>query len=116
MDQTNQQANIPSPSSITDWESINREWKESGLTQQAFCQERNIRLSTFVYHRGKIIEKHSVSKSRQFTEVKLSNESSPPLCRDLTLHLPNNIRLSIPPNFSSYQIKTILSALGMQTC
>ena len=116
MDQANQQTNHTTPLPITDWGAVNREWKESVLTQQAFCRERELCLSTFLHNRSKLLEKQGGAKHRKFTEVKLHHRSLLSSCQNMTVHLPNNIHLSIPPEFTSHQIKMVLGALGMHAC
>ena len=62
MAQTTQEPKIEKPTRLRDWETINHEWQESGLTQKAFCQESKLSLPMFVYHRGKLPEKTRISK------------------------------------------------------
>ena len=36
-----------------EWLTVIQEWKKSGLSQSKFCREKQIKLSTFIYHRKK---------------------------------------------------------------
>lgn len=116
MEIMNQKTKSSGQPSKLNWEKLNHEWQESGLTQRAFCHEHSLTLSTFVYHRGKLLEKQNTSKSHHFTEVKVKGDASLSSYQNITIHLPNSIRLSIPPNVNETQIKMLLAALGVGTC
>jgi len=99
-----------------DWTAINAEWELSKLSQEAFCESKQINHSTFVYHRGKILGKHKQSDHSKFASIRLNHLTSPSTCSELRLHLPNGIRLDIPSSFSHSQLKQVLTLLGIVLC
>lgn len=44
------------------WKEKIIEWEKSGLSQNRFCEENKIRLSTFQYWRGKFIQVKNIDK------------------------------------------------------
>lgn len=99
-----------------DWSAINAEWESSKLSQEAFCQSKEIIYSTFVYHRGKILEKRKAAKRPPFASVRIKDTESFSVCDTLTLRLPNGISLSIAANVNHSDLKQVLILLGVGSC
>ena len=38
------------------WQRLISEWEHSGLSQKVFCEQQNIKLHTFVYHRNRMLQ------------------------------------------------------------
>ena len=100
----------------TDWEAINAEWESSGQSQEDFCRNKDILFSTFEYRRGKYLKSRKKSEPSMFTSVRLTQPSSVRRGSELTLQLPNGIRLGIPMEYSSTQLKLVLTMLGVMPC
>lgn len=95
------------------WHDCIRAYEASGLTQTAFCQERNIPLTTFSYHRTQYLaeqKKSCPTSPKQFIELHL-----PPVALEpFSLSLPNGIKLSLPQQFNEKQLAKLLEVL--RTC
>lgn len=68
------------------WQKHIADWKTSGLPQAAYCDQHNLKLSTFTYWRSK------QSESRP----KLVPVSMPPTADLAELSLPGGIHLQLP--------------------
>ena len=98
------------------WVEMNEQWKSSGLSQEKFCESRGISYSTFVYHRGKLLEKSRKGDQGRFSPVRVM---APPVidgAASLVLRLPTGICLDIPSSGDLAQVKQVLSLLGVAGC
>jgi hypothetical protein len=112
--------NKTTPKSQAYWEQIQAEWKRSGLSQPAFCRERDIEYSTFVYWRTKLKENNKLpSKSEpvSFAEIKINpiNPIKPTVVSpsEIKLRLPNGVMVCIEKNAELAQLREILLLLGV---
>ncbi len=46
---------------VKNWQAHIRQWKESGLSQQRYCEERGLALSTFQWWRSRLKKEQSKS-------------------------------------------------------
>lgn len=104
------------PKSSEEWGAIIRGWEQSGLSQKAYCEQHNMKLHNFVYHRKK--HQSDQRSTSRFSQIKItgkSNSSENPtgLYR---LKLPNGITLLIPPQFESSSLKELFQLLGVIEC
>lgn len=101
--------------SSINWDTIIKEWKLSKQTQREFCASRGLNYGTFVYHRCKKPrrKKQSQKVRSTFKEICLPSikKSTAPVL--LKLRLPSGVELELPEQFSSNQLKQVLSVLGV---
>jgi len=97
------------------WDIIIKEWRSSKQTQQEFCASRGLNYKTFVYHRCKKLHRKKQSNKVRptFKEVCLPPIKKSTATVFLKLQLPNGMQLEIPEQFSSSQLKKVLSVLGV---
>ena len=82
------------------WRNKIIEWEKSGLSQIKFCTEKDIRLSTFQYWRGRL---NKLQKKEKFIPVMIpGRENSPkPI---LEFSVSDDLRISIKFNFQSEEL------------
>lgn len=94
------------------WFSMVEEQSRSGLTQIAFCKERNLVLSRFVYYRGLVRSATKVKtvSPEVFTPIQVKNlESSS--SSEIRIVLPNGFQCFISSRIEVLQIKRLVEAL-----
>ena len=86
-------------------------WKESGLSQEHFCQQEKISSSTFSYWLRKYRQEKeaSASKSNSFVPVELSPpassiEDSSEAPVNILISYPNGIRVNCPESISTEKL------------
>ena len=79
------------------------EFRESGLSQRLFCEQRGINLHTFVYWVGKLKQADSVSG---FISVVQSSVSKPNL--GFEIEYPNGVKLRISTSQSLQMIRQLI--------
>jgi hypothetical protein len=94
------------------WEALIAEQEKSGLTQEAFCKERDVVLTKFVYYRSQIKKK---AKSTQqsplsFSPVKVAKKEEI-VGSEIRLSLPNGFQCAFPTQLEISQIKRLVEAL-----
>lgn len=109
---------------INDWESIIAEYKESGLSQPAFCKQNGLSCNQFQYRwsqhnlakRAKqnsfTFEKNSMASS--FESVTIAHSSPKDEMNDITelaIHLPNKIRCDFKMDIRHDSFATLLKQL-----
>jgi hypothetical protein len=81
----------------TKWQALIEKYEKSGLSQKAFCEQNNLILSRFVYHRGKIksAEENTNPSSNLFSPIQLQrNASNDP--REMKIIFPNGFQCIFP--------------------
>lgn len=68
------------------WQQHIADWQSSGLSQAAYCDKHNLKLSTFTYWRGK----------QSKTRPKLMPVAMPVTATFAELSLPGGIQLQLP--------------------
>ena len=72
-----------------------QQWKESGMSQAAFCANEKLSESLFYYWHRKYKQENRQSN---FLPVKLQTENKPTESNIIEIHYPNQVRLVIPGN------------------
>ena len=91
------------------WKQHYISFQESGLTQREYCKQKDLGYWTFNQWKRRF-DKSESDMSIQEIPIKLPLKTSSG--KHIEIVLNNNIRLSIPDNFSSDTLKKIISALG----
>ena len=84
-------------------------WKQSGLTQKAFCEQQQLRLGSFQRWRGIFMrgEKPEASSAVSFLPV---NVTAAP-ASSLALVIDDYLRIEIPAGFDPVTLKQVVHAL-----
>lgn len=81
------------------------QWRQSGLSQRAFCEREGLRLATFSYWRRKELQAPNPSSTpsapppaaKAFTEVRVEPDRRPAAdAPAIEIHFPDGTRVSIP--------------------
>ena len=81
-------------------QSLIEQWKESGKTQQAFCQERDLAFTTFYYWLKRY--RRQVDES-SFLPVEISSGSH------IEIRYPDGVILQLPAGIKLSALKQLLS-------
>lgn len=86
------------------WRRVTREWKRSGQSQAAFCEAKNLKLTTFRWWRHQLLREAAeaakakgIDSPASFVPVRIvdtPSSSSPPI----EILLSNSRRIQIPPD------------------
>ena len=104
---------IPSLSKIADnrqrWFDRIGAWKQSGLSQKAFCEQQQLRLGSFQRWRGKYMrgERPEASSTVSFLPVNVTAASA----SSLALRIDDHLRIEIPAGFDPVTLKQVVQAL-----
>jgi hypothetical protein len=84
-------------------------WKQSGLTQKAFCEQQQLGLGSFqrwrgIYMRG---EKPEASSAVSFVPVNVTVDKA----SSLALLIDDQLRIEIPAGFDPVTLKQVVQAL-----
>ena len=84
-------------------------WKQSGLTQKAFCEQQQLRLGSFQRWRGIFMrgERPEASSAVSFLPV---NVTAAP-ASSLALRIDDHLRIEIPAGFDPVTLKQVVQAL-----
>ncbi len=84
---------------MANYHNLTARWQRSGLTQRAFCEREDIKLSTFTYWRGKALrrqEEATPPSAASFTEVRLDSQAGPGLLHCIEIRYPDGTLVRIP--------------------
>jgi hypothetical protein len=84
-------------------------FKKSGLSQKAYCREKEISYWSFNPWKRRF-DKKKINMSFQEVPVKFGQDKSSE--EKIEIILKDNIRISIPDNFSSETLKNLMQILG----
>ncbi len=76
------------------------QWRQSGLSQQAFCDREGVKLATFTYWRAKELDAQRKATDptplTTFTEVRLEKPDAPERCIEITYPDGTHVRIPLP--------------------
>ena len=84
-------------------------WKQSGLTQKAFCEQQQLGLGSFQRWRGIFMrgEKPEASSAVSFLPVNVTVDKA----SSLALLIDDQLRIEIPAGFDPVTLKQVIQAL-----
>ena len=97
------------------WKDHSAEWKASGLTQQAYCEQAGISYQSFVYQHNRLSGKSKKSVIN-FLEAKAELPCLSSQVSGLQVLLPNGIRIGINGEVSAGLLQTVLITAGSIKC
>ncbi len=96
------------------WAQRIADWHTSGLSQQIYCDQKQLTYSTFVYWRGRLKQdkdNNTKKKKVNFLPVKLSNDSD----SILTLKINGQHSVVIAQDFDPDLLRKIIQAVQTST-
>jgi hypothetical protein len=94
------------------WRQHIEDWHNSGLSQQAFCRDRNLSYPQFHYWRKKLVNKPAdKTPLRPSALVPVTYQSALP-GNGLSVHLPNGISLRGIASDNLYLVERLLVSLS----
>ena len=97
------------------WRGHSAAWRASGLTQQAYCEQKHISYGSFVYQHNRLISQ-SNKTPLNFVAAKPEPGVLSSQAAGLQLLLPNGIRIGISAEISPALLQTVLSVAGGIKC
>ena len=84
-------------------------WKQSGLTQNAFCEQHHLGLASFQRWRGIFVrgEKPEASSAVSFLPVNVTVDKA----SSLALLIDDHLRIEIPVGFDPVMLKQVVQVL-----
>lgn len=103
-----------SSKSTIDWTNVIEQWKNSKLSQIAFCKLNQIDYNQFVYQKSKL--RVNTKPKPGFLPVNLLSNSaaSPSTANNFMLFCPNGVKVSIPTNIHPDSLKALITCLGIR--
>jgi hypothetical protein len=87
---------------------IIEQWKQSGLSQRAFCEQRSLKFHTFYYWLKQHKQQSSIDNNNQSGFVKLQMVK-PAALSSVEVYFPGGIRLVFQEPVSSGYLKSLVS-------
>ena len=84
------------------------QWKQSGLSQHAFCEQQSMRFHKFYYWYKCYRKEHSVKNEHTAGFVKLKIEK-PVVTSSVEVHFPGGVRVLFHEPVTSNYLKTLIS-------
>lgn len=97
------------------WKKHSESWKESGLTQQAYCSREEISYQSFVYQHNRANSKLKKAPIN-FIEAKIKSVAAPKVTSGLHMILPNGIRIGFDGEITAALLQTVLNSAGSIKC
>ena len=97
------------------WKDHSAAWKVSGLTQQEYCEQKNISFRSFIYQHNRLASKSKPS-SIKFIETKPDLNHATQQSAGLQLMLPNGVRVGISNEVNIKLVETVLTLAGALRC
>lgn len=97
-------------------------WKESGLSQRAYCEQENYSMSKFKYWVKKLERMKTSSSSKNpispkksspvFLPIEMSKEEIPSFhALNMEIHYPNGVKIVCNENIDTLKLQTLIRAV-----
>ena len=83
------------------WQRHIEKWSQSGLSQAAYCRERNLKIKSFIYFKSRLKKNLPV----QFVQVPVGPVQAPSF---LKLNISSSFQVEIPDGFSQVTLAQVL--------
>ncbi|MGD8914181.1 MAG: hypothetical protein PVJ68_15775 [Candidatus Thiodiazotropha sp.] len=94
------------------WRQHIEDWRNSGLTQQAFCRDRNLSYHKFHYWRKKLADTPVAKKRPRSSALVPVTYQAPSPDNGLSVHLPSGISLRGIASDNLALVKQLLASLS----
>ncbi|MCF6248639.1 MAG: IS66 family insertion sequence element accessory protein TnpB [Desulfobacula sp.] len=94
------------------WENHLKEWSQTGLSQNAYCRNNNLRPNQFTYWKNKFKQQNLPVEFVQVTSnhfEKAIDSNSP---NALRLNIQSGYQIEIPDGFSQATLEQVLQVVG----
>lgn len=97
------------PEKPINWEAISEDWSRSGLSQQKYCQQKNLVYSQFMYWRGRLKKKKpQLLPVRPKPDAQCSSGWIITINSQLSLHIKNDL--------TEEKLLRLIKATGVLPC
>ncbi len=97
------------------WKEHFKSWKESGVTQQAYCAREGISYQSFIYQQNRA--KNKLKKTPvNFIEAKLKSSEENSNTSGFHVMLPNGVRIGFDGEVTAALVQTVFSLAGSIKC
>ena len=86
-----------------------KDWKQSGLTQKAFCEQQQLRLGSFQRWRGIFMRGENPEMTSAVSFLPVNVTVAP--ASNLALLIDDHLRIEIPAGFDPVTLKQVVQAL-----
>ena len=96
------------------WEKLVLEWKESGLSQTAFCVQKNIKYANFVRWRRRLKTREQKSSSAPALlpiSIRPAGDAPSRQTPIIRIMLGDGKRIDLPIDVSTEQLRAVVSSL-----
>jgi len=93
------------------WRAIFEEWSSSGLSQRRFCDDREIRYSTFCYWRRRLREEIEIESASPFIPVEIKPTPRSFRSSHYEVRLEDGVRIRVPSDFESESLARLIGLL-----
>ena len=94
------------------WKRHLKTWSKSGLTQNAYCRNNNLKPNRFTYWKNKFKRKNLPVQFVQITPDQVTEAISYPVQNCLRLNIESRFQIEIPDGFSQTTLTKVLLVLG----
>lgn len=95
------------------WKELMSEYKASGKTQAAWCEEKNINLNSFYYWNKKLKKSaYNLPEHTSWVPVKIEEETEKSASVLITIKI-GNASIELPPGFDEEHLGKILKVLNV---
>jgi hypothetical protein len=95
------------------WQNQINQWQESHLSQSAFCERSGIKLSTFTYWRGLLLEEENKKAKKEFVPVKIVKDKVVNEPKLIQLKLLAGHIIYVPVELGINEIAKLIQLLGL---
>ena len=94
------------------WKNHLKEWSQTGLTQNAYCRNNNLRPNQFTYWKNKFKNQNLPIEFVQITSHHLEKAISCHSPNILRLNINSGFQVEIPDGFSQATLGQVLQVVG----
>lgn len=93
------------------WKRHIKQWSESGMSQNAYCRQNDLRPNQFTYWKIKFKNQALVTEFVQVPSTQISQMRSLSEEKGLRLNIDNEFQIEIPDGFSQTTLARVLQVL-----
>lgn len=94
------------------WKHHIKQWSESGMSQNAYCRQNDLRPNQFTYWKIKFKNQALVPEFVQVPSTQISQVLNLSEQKGLRLNIDNGLQIEIPDGFSQTTLTQVLQILG----
>jgi hypothetical protein len=94
------------------WKNHLKEWPQTGLTQNAYCRDNNLKPNRFTYWKNKFKRQNLPVEFVQVSPVLIKNIAQMHSPKHLRLNLKSGFQIEIPDGFSQITLEQVLQVVA----